>query len=120
MAKGFFGSLKGIDAFGKARRKEIPRFLVEANRPSDRLRTMSRSRQKRERYVRSDLLSFVVSHPCPVTLLSAAIILAFTMIEFIDYRTVYTDTSVLVDKSRGQRLTVNMNVTFPRVPCYRA
>jgi len=28
------------------------------------------------------------------------------------------DTSIVVDKSRGQALTVWLNVTFPRVPCY--
>lgn len=30
------------------------------------------------------------------------------------------DTSIVVDKSRGQALTVWLNVSFPRVPCYRA
>ncbi|KIY68329.1 DUF1692-domain-containing protein [Cylindrobasidium torrendii FP15055 ss-10] len=84
MAKGLFGSLKGIDAFGKT---------------TDDVKVKTRT-------------------GALLTLLSAAIILAFTMMEFVDYRTVYTDTSVLVDKSRGQRLTVNMNITFPRVPCY--
>jgi hypothetical protein len=54
-----------------------------------------------------------------VTLISAAIILAFTSIEFFDYRRVNVDTSIVVDKSRGEKLTVNLNVTFPRVPCYR-
>ena len=53
-----------------------------------------------------------------VTILSAAIILAFTTIEFLDYRRVNVETSIVVDKSRGERLTVNMNVTFPKVPCY--
>lgn len=53
-----------------------------------------------------------------LTILSAAIILAFTTMEFIDYRKVYIDTSIVVDRSRGERLTVNMNITFPRVPCY--
>jgi len=53
-----------------------------------------------------------------LTLLSAAIILAFTTMEFIDYRRVIVDTSIVVDKSRGEKLTVNLNVTFPRVPCY--
>ncbi|KAG7088312.1 hypothetical protein E1B28_012322 [Marasmius oreades] len=53
-----------------------------------------------------------------LTLLSAAIILAFSMMEFIDYRRVYIDTSLVVDRSRGEKLTVNLNVTFPRVPCY--
>ncbi|KAK1234073.1 vacuolar protein sorting-associated protein 45 [Marasmius sp. AFHP31] len=53
-----------------------------------------------------------------LTLLSAAIILAFSTMEYLDYRRVYIDTSLVVDKSRGEKLTVKMNVTFPRVPCY--
>ena len=55
-----------------------------------------------------------------MTLISAAIILTFTTVEFFDYRRVGMDTSIVVDKSRGQALTVWLNVTFPRVPCYRA
>ncbi|KAJ3747117.1 Sec1 family-domain-containing protein [Lentinula detonsa] len=53
-----------------------------------------------------------------LTLLSAAIILSFTVMEFMDYRRIYTDTSLVVDRSRGEKLTVRLNVTFPRVPCY--
>ncbi|KAH8825204.1 endoplasmic reticulum-derived transport vesicle ERV46 [Flagelloscypha sp. PMI_526] len=53
-----------------------------------------------------------------ITLVAAAIIFTFTTMEFVDYRQVKMDTSVIVDKSRGEKLTVNMNVTFPRVPCY--
>lgn len=53
-----------------------------------------------------------------MTLLSAAIIFAITTMEFFDYRRVNVDTSIVVDKSRGEKLTVKMNVTFPRVPCY--
>jgi len=53
-----------------------------------------------------------------LTILSAAIILAFTTMEFIDFRRITIDTSIVVDKSRGEKLTVNLNVTFPRVPCY--
>jgi len=53
-----------------------------------------------------------------LTMLSAILILSLTFIEFIDYRRVYVDTSVLVDRSRGERLTVVLNVTFPKVPCY--
>lgn len=55
-----------------------------------------------------------------VTMISAAIILTFTMVEFIDYRRVHTDTSIIVDRSRGEKLNVVFNITFPRVPCYRA
>jgi hypothetical protein len=54
-----------------------------------------------------------------VTILAAAIILSFTAIEFFDYRRINVDTSIVVDKSRGQKLNVRMNITFPRVPCYR-
>ena len=54
-----------------------------------------------------------------MTILAAAIILSFTAIEFFDYRRIYVDTSIVVDRSRGEKLTVNMNITFPRVPCYR-
>ena len=53
-----------------------------------------------------------------LTLLSVAIILSFTLMEFVDYRRVYTDTSIVVDRSRGEKLSVRMNVTFPHVPCY--
>ena len=53
-----------------------------------------------------------------MTLVSAAIILAFTMIEFFDYRRVNMDTSIVVDKSRGEKLTVHMAITFLHVPCY--
>ncbi|KIM89157.1 hypothetical protein PILCRDRAFT_213744 [Piloderma croceum F 1598] len=84
MAKGLFGGLKGIDAFGK---------------------TMEDVK------VKTRTGAFL-------TLVAAAIILTFTSIEFFDYRRINVDTSLLVDKSRGERLTVKMNITFPRVPCY--
>ena len=54
-----------------------------------------------------------------MTLVSVAIILSFTIMEFFDYRRIDIDTSVVVDRSRGEKLTVHLNVTFPRVPCYR-
>jgi hypothetical protein len=84
MAKGLFGGLKGIDAFGK---------------------TMEDVK------VKTRTGAFL-------TLAAAAFILTFMSIEFMDYRQVNIDTSLVVDKSRGERLTVQMNVTFPRVPCY--
>ncbi|KAI0004570.1 Sec1-like protein [Russula compacta] len=83
-AKGLFGGLKAMDAFGK---------------------TMEDVK------VRTRTGAFL-------TLLSAAIILSFTVIEFLDYRRIGIDTSVVVDRSRGEKLTVHLNVTFPRVPCY--
>ncbi|KAK2465257.1 hypothetical protein APHAL10511_002611 [Amanita phalloides] len=84
MAKGLFGGLKGMDAFGKT---------------TDDVKVKTRT-------------------GAFLTILSAAIILAFTTMEFFDYRRVTVDTSIVVDRSRGEKLTVNLNITFPRVPCY--
>jgi len=84
MARGLFGNLKGVDAFGK---------------------TMEDVK------VKTKTGAFL-------TILSAAIILTFTTMEFLDYRRVNMDTSIVVDKSRGEKLNVKMNITFPKVPCY--
>ncbi|TCD70879.1 hypothetical protein EIP91_001187 [Steccherinum ochraceum] len=84
MAKGLFGALKGIDAFGK---------------------TMEDVK------VKTRTGAFL-------TLLSAAIIISITTMEFFDFRRVNIDTSIVVDRSRGEKLTAKLNVTFPRVPCY--
>ncbi|KAG9106468.1 hypothetical protein FRC07_008813, partial [Ceratobasidium sp. 392] len=54
-----------------------------------------------------------------LTMVWAAIILLFTIIEFIDYRRVTIDSLIMVDRSRGQKMLVKVNITFPRVPCYR-
>jgi hypothetical protein len=51
--------------------------------------------------------------------MSLAVILTFTSIEFVDYRRLNTETSILVDRSMGQKLTIRFNMTFPKVPCYR-
>ncbi|CDZ97188.1 COPII vesicle protein [Phaffia rhodozyma] len=53
-----------------------------------------------------------------LTMLSLAIIVTCTFIEFVDYRKIHIEPSILVDKSRGEKLTVDMDITFPRVPCY--
>jgi hypothetical protein len=41
------------------------------------------------------------------------------MLEFVDYRRVHLEPSILVDRSRGEKLVIEMDVSFPRVPCYR-
>jgi hypothetical protein len=42
------------------------------------------------------------------------------MLEFIDYRRIHLEPSIVVDRSRGEKLVIEMDITFPRVPCYRA
>ncbi|KAE8230159.1 hypothetical protein CF326_g4846 [Tilletia indica] len=53
-----------------------------------------------------------------LTFLSAFLILILTISEYRDYRRVQVKSSLVVDLSRGERLTANLNITFPRVPCY--
>ncbi|KAF9533245.1 Sec1-like protein [Crepidotus variabilis] len=84
MAKGLFGALKGIDAFGKT---------------TEDVKVKTRT-------------------GALLTLISAAIILSVTTMEFLNYRRVDVDTSIVVDRSRGEKLTVALNMTFPRVPCF--
>ncbi|GAA5895627.1 hypothetical protein JCM8208_005284 [Rhodotorula glutinis] len=53
-----------------------------------------------------------------LTLVSLSLILALTLYEFVDYRRVHMEPSIVVDQSRGEKLVVNLNISFPRVPCY--
>lgn len=53
-----------------------------------------------------------------VTFLSFSIILASIMIEFIDYRRVTLEPTIIVDRSRGEKLEIDLDITFPRVPCF--
>ena len=53
-----------------------------------------------------------------LTLTSALMILVLIVSEFLDYRRVQTSPRLEVDLSRGERLAVQFNVTFPRIPCY--
>ncbi|KAL7413427.1 ER to Golgi transport-related protein [Mrakia frigida] len=53
-----------------------------------------------------------------LTMLSLSLIFSFTFMEFVDYRRIRLEPSLVVDKSRGERLSVEMNITFARVPCY--
>ena len=45
--------------------------------------------------------------------------MASVMLEFVDYRRVHLEPSILVDRSRGEKLVIEMDISFPRVPCYR-
>ncbi|KAH7325395.1 endoplasmic reticulum vesicle transporter-domain-containing protein [Rhizoctonia solani] len=53
-----------------------------------------------------------------LTMISAAIILVFALIEVIDYRTPAIDADLRVNTGRSESMSVKMNITFPRVPCY--
>ncbi|ORY07332.1 endoplasmic reticulum-golgi intermediate compartment protein 3-like protein [Basidiobolus meristosporus CBS 931.73] len=53
-----------------------------------------------------------------VTLVSAFFILLLLGSEYAEYRSVQLKPSLLVDKSRKEKLGINFNVTFPKLPCY--
>ena len=54
-----------------------------------------------------------------LTFVSALLIAVLTMSEFIDYLRIRNEPWLEVDYSRQERLEGNLNITFPRVPCYR-
>ena len=49
-----------------------------------------------------------------MTIISAAIILSVTVMEFVDYRHVGIHTAVIVNRSRGEKVTVGMNGNVPK------
>jgi len=53
-----------------------------------------------------------------VTIISAILICILLWSEFSDYRTPEMKPQLVVDKSRKERLEININITFPHVPCY--
>ncbi|KOS12842.1 hypothetical protein Malapachy_0424 [Malassezia pachydermatis] len=53
-----------------------------------------------------------------LTLLSALLIFILMISEYLDYRRIQTSPRLEVDLSRGEKLAVKLNITFPRVPCY--
>ncbi|KAJ1925419.1 ER-derived vesicles protein erv46 [Tieghemiomyces parasiticus] len=53
-----------------------------------------------------------------VTIVSTLIILTLLVSEFSDYRSVELRPRLVVDKSRGEMMTINVNVTFPHAPCF--
>ena len=114
--------MKGLDAFGKVS-EYLDTDVWSDSHPRQCLDYGGRESQDEDwciLYVVEVLSAGSASDlKCTVTILSAAIIFAITTMEFFDYRRVNLDTSIAVDKSRGEKLIVNFNVTFPRVPCYR-
>ncbi|KAK9471932.1 endoplasmic reticulum vesicle transporter-domain-containing protein [Dipodascopsis tothii] len=52
-----------------------------------------------------------------VTMAAVALIVYLLASEWIDYRRIVTRPELIVDMTRGERLDINLNVTFPTVPC---
>lgn len=52
-----------------------------------------------------------------VTIVSLVLILWLVWGEWADYRRIVIRPELVVDKGRGERMEIHMNITFPRVPC---
>ncbi|RQM06956.1 hypothetical protein DH86_00000102 [Scytalidium sp. 3C] len=52
-----------------------------------------------------------------VTIASLLIVLYLVWGEWADYQRVVVRPELVVDKSRGDRMEIHLNITFPRVPC---
>ncbi|KAK3046594.1 ER-derived vesicles protein erv46 [Extremus antarcticus] len=52
-----------------------------------------------------------------VTLTSILLILILTYSEYADYRRLIIKPELIVDKGRGEKMEIHMNISFPRMPC---
>ena len=52
-----------------------------------------------------------------VILVSLLVIIWLTLGEWSDYRRVTVRPELIVDKGRGERMEIALNITFPRMPC---
>ncbi|XDG10502.1 hypothetical protein ABKA04_010117 [Annulohypoxylon sp. FPYF3050] len=52
-----------------------------------------------------------------VTIVSLIVVLYLAWGEWSDYRRIVIHPELIVDKGRGERMEIHMNITFPRLPC---
>lgn len=52
-----------------------------------------------------------------VTVGSLLLILWLVWAEWADYRRIIVHPELIVDKGRGEKMEIHMNISFPRVPC---
>lgn len=52
-----------------------------------------------------------------VTISSILVILYLLLVEWNDYCRVVVKPELIVDKGRGEKMEIHMNITFPRIPC---
>lgn len=52
-----------------------------------------------------------------ITITSLLLILYLVLGEWSDYRRITVHPELVVDKGRGEKMEIHMNITFPRMPC---
>ncbi len=56
---------------------------------------------------------------CAVSIIAGIFIFWLFISEFLYYLQIETQPQLLVDTTRGEKLRINFDVTFPRLPCAR-
>ena len=52
-----------------------------------------------------------------VTIVSLLVVFYLVLGEWSDYRRISVHPELIVDKGRGEKMEIHMNITFPRIPC---
>lgn len=52
-----------------------------------------------------------------VTITSLLVLLFLMWGEWSDYRRIIVKPELIVDKGRGEKMEIHMNISFPRIPC---
>ncbi|KAK9362133.1 endoplasmic reticulum vesicle transporter-domain-containing protein [Lipomyces starkeyi] len=52
-----------------------------------------------------------------VTIVATVVIVLLIVSEWSDYRRIVNRPELIVDKTRGERMNINLNITFPAIPC---
>ncbi|KAI0398425.1 DUF1692-domain-containing protein [Xylariaceae sp. FL0594] len=52
-----------------------------------------------------------------VTIISIIVVIYLAWGEWLDYRRIVVHPELIVDKGRGERMEIHMNITFPKLPC---
>ena len=55
---------------------------------------------------------------CVVTIVSATLIAGLIAFEFLEYQKISWNPEIIVDNSRKERMTINFDISFLKVPCF--
>lgn len=53
-----------------------------------------------------------------MTIACGVIIFILFLGEYLDYRSVHVESSLIVDTGRKEKMDIELDITFPKIPCY--
>lgn len=56
--------------------------------------------------------------PIIVTVACAVVIVILFLSELFDYRSIHLESSLVVDSGRKERMNIELDITFRKIPCY--